>query len=369
MVDSIHVARWISQFEPSEVEFTLFPSTPNRRVHSLIKELMVSNGNIKIVPFGGKLSIPLWGLDLIFSNIVRGYLLRRSLIKQPPDFLHALEFQHAGYIAIRALKDQGIKTKFIATNYGSDIFWFQQFRTHFKKIQKILERADRYSAECNRDVQLARKLGFKKQVLPVFPNSGALPLQSFAQVPINTDERKIIAIKGYEGWAGKASAAIDAIYLLAKDLEEHEIVFYSCNWITIRRLRKLKKQTNLTLMWHKKGAMAHQHVLELFAKSKLYIGISRTDGISTSLMEAMAMGAFPLQTCTACTSEWFEDGQTGISVKSLDPTIIAKDISTALGMGKELRVAAAINREKVILETGDDKQLITLQKFYDLKAR
>ena len=127
MVDSIHVARWIAQFEPNEVEFTLFPSTPNRRVHSRIKEMIAKNGNIKIVPFGGKLSIPLWGMDLIFSDYVRGFLLRRVLKLTKPDFVHALELQHGGYITSRALEDTSIKTPFIATNYGSDIYWFQQF--------------------------------------------------------------------------------------------------------------------------------------------------------------------------------------------------------------------------------------------------
>ena len=94
MVDSIHVARWIAQFYPTEVKFILFPSGPNRRVHPKILE-MIENGKsfdnqIRIVPFDGKLSLPLWALDRLFGDRIRGLLLRRILKKARPDFVHAL---------------------------------------------------------------------------------------------------------------------------------------------------------------------------------------------------------------------------------------------------------------------------------------
>ena len=38
MADSVHTARWLRQFDSDEIEFVLFPSTPHRRIHSLIGE-------------------------------------------------------------------------------------------------------------------------------------------------------------------------------------------------------------------------------------------------------------------------------------------------------------------------------------------
>jgi glycosyltransferase involved in cell wall biosynthesis len=330
MVDSIHVARWIAQFEPSEVEFTLFPSTPNRRVHSMIKDMMAKNGNIKMVPFGGKLSIPLWGMDLFFSDYVRGLLLRRVLKREQPDFVHALELQHGGYIASRALEDASIKTAFIATNYGSDIYWFQQFPKHLTKIKKLLARADRYSAECNRDVELAKKYGFNGEVMPVFPNAGGFTEEQLNRALTPTAERKVIAIKGYEGWVGRASVAVEALYWLTKELADFKIVFYSCNAKTIRLVKKLKRKTGLNIEWHGKGELAHTEMLDLFASARIYIGISLSDGISTSLLEAMAMGAFPIQTGTACVDEWFENGVNGTRVDQPTPTIVANAIVESL---------------------------------------
>lgn len=326
MVDSIHVARWISQFDPSEVEFTLFPSTPNRGVHSMIRDLKAKNDNIKIVPFGGKFSIPLWGMDLLVSDYVRGILLRRVLKREQPDFVHTLELQHGGYIASRALEDESVKTSFIATNYGSDIYWFQQFPKHLAKIKKLLARADRYSAECNRDVELARKYGFTGEVMPVFPNAGGFTQEQLNRPLTPTAERKVIAIKGYEGWVGRASVAVTALYSLTNELADYKIVFYSCNAKTIRLVKKLKRKTGLNLEWHGKGELAHTEMLDLFASARIYIGISLSDGISTSLLEAMAMGAFPIQTSTACIEEWGP----GIAGVTPDQAQVAEGIRKSL---------------------------------------
>jgi glycosyltransferase involved in cell wall biosynthesis len=332
MVDSIHVARWIAQFDASEVEFALFPSTPNRRVHQLINDMMAKNDNIKIVPFAGKLSVPLWGMDLVFSDYVRGWLLRRILKRYQPDFVHALELQHGGYITGRALEDASLKTPFIATNYGSDIYWFQQFPKHLAKIKKLLARADRYSAECNRDVQLAKRYGFTGEVMPVFPNAGGFTGEQLRRPLKPTAERKVIAIKGYEGWVGRASVAVNALYSLTEELAEYKIVFYSCNKATVKLLKRAKRDTNLNLEWHEIGALTHEQMSELFSSSKLYLGLSLSDGISTSVLEAMAFGAFPIQSSSACVSDWFESGRDGLVVDSLDKHSVTKKIQEALSM-------------------------------------
>jgi glycosyltransferase involved in cell wall biosynthesis len=343
MVDSIHVARWIGQFEPNEVEFTLFPSTPNRRVHSMIKDMMAKNGNIKIVPFGGKLSIPLWGMDLIFSDYVRGLLLRNILKRAQPDFVHALELQHGGYITSRALEDESLITQFIATNYGSDIYWFQQFPRHLNKIKRLLVRADRYSAECNRDVDLAKKYGFTGEVMPVFPNAGGFTHEQLSRPLIPTAERKVIAIKGYEGWVGRASVAVKALYLLIDELADFKIVFYSCNLKSIQLIKKLKRNTGLNVEWHSKGELTHGQMLDLFATARIYVGISVSDGISTSLLEAMAMGAFPIQTSTACVNDWFEDEMSGFYLQQATPKNLKSFIQRSLASPALLSAAQITN--------------------------
>jgi hypothetical protein len=370
MVDSIHVARWIAQFEPTEVKFILFPSGPNRRVHPKILEMIAKgkhhDNQVSIVPFGGKLSLPLWAIDRFFSDRIRGLLLRSLLKMVSPDYIHALEFQHAGYVTLRALEDKGIKTPLIATNYGSDIYWFQRFPAHKKKIKALLARANLYSAECQRDYLLARELGFIGSELPLGPNAGGIKTDETSLRLEIPSRRKTIAIKGYQGWVGRALIALEAIEKLKEELRGFEIVVYSANLKIVRRASQLKRKSGLNLVVHKKGSLAHQEVLGIFAKSRIYVGLSMSDGISTSLLEAMSMGAFPIQTSTSCADEWITNGSSGILVRSIEPEEVAKAISTALQDDALVDSASEANRQEIESKANPKKLNQSAKSFYGI---
>jgi hypothetical protein len=48
--------------------------------------------------------------------------------------------------------------------------------------------------------------------------------------------------------------------------------------------------------------------LEYFSRARLYIGASRSDGISTSFLESLCLGAYAIQTNTSCGNEWLDRG-------------------------------------------------------------
>jgi glycosyltransferase involved in cell wall biosynthesis len=274
-------------------------------------------------------------------------LLRRLLKKSSPDYIHALEFQHAGYVTLRALEDKGIKTPLIATNYGSDIYWFQRFPAHKKKIKALLARANLYSAECQRDYLLARELGFIGSELPLGPNAGGIETDETSLRLEIPSIRKTIAIKGYHGWVGRALIALEAIEMLKDELTGFEIVIYSANFKVARKASQLRRKSGLSITVHKKGSLAHQEVLGIFAKARIYVGLSMSDGISTSLLEAMSMGAFPVQTSTSCADEWISNGSSGILVRSIEPEEVANAISTALQDNALVDSAFEVNRQEI----------------------
>jgi hypothetical protein len=352
MVDSIHVARWIAQFDPAEVKFILFPSGPNRRVHPKILE-MIANGKhhdnqVSIVPFGGKLSLPLWALDRFFSDRIRGLLLRSLLKKASPDYIHALEFQHAGYVTLRALEDQSIKTPLIATNYGSDIYWFRRFPGHKKKIKRLLQIADFYSAECRRDYNLASDLGFEGENLPLLPNAGGLmvPVSVIDLAP--PSQRKVIAIKGHQGWVGRSHVALEVIGDMADKLRGFEIVIYSASYLTFLRANYLRKKSGLDLRVYLKGALSHGGVLNLFESARIYVGLSLSDGISTSLLEAMSRGAFPIQTNTSCAGEWLEEKSGLLVSEAIGVHEVTHVIQRALSDSHLVDKAAPVNQQTIV---------------------
>jgi glycosyltransferase involved in cell wall biosynthesis len=370
MVDSIHVARWIAQFEPTEVRFILFPSGPNRRVHPKILEMIAKgkkfDNQITIVPFGGKLSLPLWALDRFFNDRIRGLLLRRILKITLSDFVHALELQHAGYVTMRALADKRITTPFIATNYGSDVYWFRQFPKHKAKIQSILQRADLYSAECQRDYLLAKDFGFDGVELPLGPNAGGIELagdQFNFQAP---SKRKTIAIKGYHGWVGRALVALDAVESLQHELRDYEIVVYSANLKVARRALQIGRKLGLRVSIHKKNSLSHQEVLGIFAKARIYIGLSLSDGISTSLLEAMSMGAFPIQTSTSCADEWITPGKSGALIRNLNADEVLSTMKLALNDDALVDEAVDINKEALKSKANAEALKKSAKAFYGI---
>ncbi|MEJ1230384.1 MAG: glycosyltransferase [Galbitalea sp.] len=372
MADSVHTARWIGQFRDQPVDFVIFPSTPNRRLHALIATWMgapVANGmTIRVVPFAGRLSIPLWGFDLILKDHLRGWLLRRVLRRVRPDYLHALELNHGGYIASRALDRLESAPPFIATNWGSDIFWFQRYPRHLVRIKRLLSQASFYSAECQRDVDLAISYGFTGRAFGVFPSAGGFSAEQLNRPLEPASSRRTIAVKGYESFVGRASIALRALEQAREHLAGYRIVIFSANLKTQRLAARLARKTGLDITWHPKKSLSHQQMMDLFASARVYLGVSLSDGISTSLLESMVNGAFPIQTNTSCASEWITQGVSGFAVDPGDTRSIGDDLTRALIEAQLVDAAAGINSATARARLTDDRGRANSFEFYDLRS-
>ena len=364
MFDSIHSARWLAQFKDSGYEFLLFPSSPHRRLRPELKELLNSSSasSYKLFPMSKYFGIPFWIADKFLGNLIRGNLVRAAAKNFRPDVVHLLELQNAGYIGLEAFGSKPRDFSLISTNWGSDIFWFQRFEQHKKRLKRLLSISDYYSAECHRDVQLAKDLGFTGIALPVIPNAGGFAANLLSQDLVPSSERNMIAIKGYEGWVGRAITALQAVEQISDQLKDFEFEVYSANQKTIRFAKKVAKRTGLHIEAHPKGTLSHSQVLDLFSRAKIYVGLSESDGISTSLLEAMAMGAIPVQTSTACCDEWF--GDSGVAVRSIDVDTVAKSILSALHLAKDQSNANA-NRETIKLKASAEDVARIAEGFYE----
>ena len=365
MLDSIHLARWVSQFIDEPLKLYLYPSGPQRKVHPLIRRMAKSPSSAKIdlIHSVGPISLIVWIIDRFLDLELRGWLIRRKINKLQPDFVHALELQNAGYSVLAAFKglESSKRPELIITNYGSDIVWFSRFPSHRDRLSQLLQITDLYGCECNRDVELAKDLGFKGRIAPVFPNAGGFSKKDLSKPFVASQMKQTIAVKGYQGWVGRAIAALDAIELIADQLRNCKIELYSCNRSTIRRAKKLKRTTGLQVQWSAKGRLHHDQMMDLFRRSKVYVGISESDGISTSLLEAMACGAIPVQTSTACCDEWFTD--TGVRVDSISPEAVAEAILAALELAKDPSNAER-NRQTIKEKASEEKVKAAALQYY-----
>jgi glycosyltransferase involved in cell wall biosynthesis len=338
MADSIHLAKWLLQFSDSDISFRVISSSPHRLVHPKLNELL-QNPNFSMNWVSRCFSFLLWLGDRILSDRLRGALIASEIASFKPDIVHVLEFQNGGYAFLRAreLAKATPGYKVLLTPYGSDISWYQNYPNHLRKLQKLLSMADGLSSECRRDELLAAKHGFSGIFLPRIPAFGSIHL-----VPPNPNRahRNCIAVKGYQNKWGQALVALEALASIAPQLKDLTIEIYSAEGKAISAAKTLHKKTGLEVKIHRKHAMTNEEVLDLFSRSQVYLGLSKSDGISASMIEAMSRGAIPIQSDTSCCGEWLDDGIGGHLVKFDEVDVIASKVSKVIS-DKQFQVRAA----------------------------
>jgi len=137
---------------------------------------------------------------------------------------------------------------------------------------------------------------------------------------------------------------------------EIEIVAFSCNRPTLRQAKALNGAGRTRITTYPKGALSHTEMIALFSNSLAYVGASRSDGISTSVIEAMSAGAFPIQTDSSCSSEWLSHNQTGYLVPAGALETIEEAVAGVLAGKYDLEESRRANARK-LLEKADPTKL------------
>ena len=367
MADSVHLARWLSQFSDQNIDFVVFPSSPHRRIHTILKNLILDTNSamtVRILPTSMRwLAFPLSALDLPFRNWIRSRLLRGLIRKDSFDLIHVLELQHAGYLLLATKFARELPKVFI-TNWGSDIYWYEKFPKHKAKIIQLLQIASFYSAECQRDIEIVRRLGYTGITMPVIPNSGGIDLDQVPKSSAPPSQRNKIMVKGYTGFVGQAIIALKACEAAADHLRGYQIVIYSASWKSRIRALKLKHVHKIQVTILKKRT-PHSEMLRYFSEARIYIGISMSDGISTSLLEAMATGCYPIQTSTSCANEWLS--RDSGSIVNLSPeNCVQEALIEALISDEKVDQAAPGNFKSINDSANFNTVKKISQRFYDL---
>ena len=366
MFDSIHLARWVRQFEDANVEILLFPSTHFKNIHTNLVSLR--NSKTRIVGFALFRNF-LGYVDTIaclrflgsaISEKTRRCYLRFVIHINQPVVIHAIEIQHAGYLVSSLEKAAGRR---ILTNWGSDIYYYQHQNEHKNRIKAALGWATHYSAECNRDYKLARELGFNGAELPCIPNAGGFDLEDKLLRPPTS--RTLILVKSYGGVFGLGNIAIDAIHEFLTRNSEYHYFFYS---VTDDLVLKIE---NLSIMFPNriryatiKNGLTHDQMLALFLEAKVYLGCSRSDGLSTSFLEALFCGAYPIQTNTSCADEMIAKGAIG-SIIEPEVEQILFELERVI-VDEDLLLDAQKKNEAFVINHLNFKEISRLAQFFYL---
>jgi glycosyltransferase involved in cell wall biosynthesis len=316
MLNSVHFANWLERIQFIDRNIYLFPSRQYKNLHPKINEIVSKSNSIKVVTLVPNLRLSVY-LEFVLDTkwfhwskyFSRKNRLNRLLRKKQFSKIHAIEIQHAAYLLHNSLPPELTFENIIVTNWGSDIYFFSQFPEHATKIRESLAMANYYSAECMRDYDLARKFGFTGIDLPLVPNSTTFSEKHFQRTLLSSRQRHQIIIKCYGSTFGYGQMLLEIANEVLLKYKDLNVYAYSVTEELIQDAENLGKIfTDRFRYTTVRSPVTHEKMLEEFSQSRIYIGASKSDGISTSFLEALATGAFPIQTSTSCAGEWVENG-------------------------------------------------------------
>lgn len=378
MQNSVHLARWLTMLRGDFARFVVFPVhdvEPASELHPWSP--VASRGDVEALGPGeiGIFHVTHFEVahdparDVGTSDTERavGRRLPRSLgletnpgMTRPdelilairmlrPDLVHTMEIQLAGYLALAAERFLGrAMPPWLLSNWGSDIYLYHRLPAHRPIVLELMRSIDGYLAECGRDVPLARRLGLKGHAFDPMPASGGI---DFGTVPpLNRltppSRRNTILVKGYHGWSGRGMHILSALHLAAPALRGHRIRVQFCSEAMVEMMRAMAEADGLDIA-PIPYAPSHEEALDRIAEARIVVGIGISDGIGTTLLEAMCYGAFPIKAMTSCACEWVQNGRDGIVVDPHDVNGLAGALVQAATDDALVDAAAARNRARV----------------------
>lgn len=365
MAESVHTARWIGQLTSGNWDIHLFPCTEGY-VHPELRSVTV-HGMLRLLPSEIHSSVRQTGLPWPFrrgrtrlpqtlgrvapESISQRARLVRTIRSLNPDMVHVLEMQRAGYLLLDTRNRMGEYAfpPLIYSSWGSDIFYFGRQPQHADRIRQFLALCDYYIPDCERDIPLTTALGFRGKVLGIFPVNGGFDVSRMQGLGEHraVSSRKVIAVKGYHNaeYGGRALVALEAVRLCADVLTGYEVVIYSANQLIREMANQIAASTGIPV--RVLPASPPDEITKLMGRARVAIGVGITDGTPCTMLEAMIMGAFPIQSDTISTAEWIKTGENGFLVPAENAESIASAIRRALADDSLVEHAAEINRGRV----------------------
>jgi glycosyltransferase involved in cell wall biosynthesis len=258
-------------------------------------------------------------------------MFEKYLLEIQPDVVHSFAL-YVSCTPIISVMENYPNQKWIYSSWGSDLYYFQNVPHYLKDIKRVLPRINYLFTDCKRDYEIAKEYGFNGSFLGVFPGGGGFPLYEMGQYKIATNQRKTILIKGFQGRSGRAIPVLKAIEKLQSKFESFQIIVFGSDSQTIEycSTSPLRHWTNFELI----GKISHKEVLQLMGKAKIYIGNSNSDGIPNTMLEAICMDAFPIQSNPGgATAEIIQHNCNGLLIEDCENVDeIMKNISRSLNM-------------------------------------
>lgn len=266
---------------------------------------------------------------------------------EKPDLVHAFRIPFEGMLAGATPSGYPL----ILSTWGND-FTLHASSTGRMAVmtRKALQRADALMSDTQRDVKLASEWGYdlQKPTL-IVPGNGGTDVDELTALTKGierADPPQVINPRGLRSYV-RTDTFFKAIPLVLVKQPQVQFVCASMegqaealNWVD-----QLGIEKNIRFLPY----MSQPELWREYARSQVMVSNSTHDGSPNSLLEAMALGCFPVCGNIESIREWITDGENGLLVDPCDPNALANAILTALN-NADLRSTAAHHNAQIIRE-------------------
>lgn len=348
---TLHFFRWTEQLQGAGYELYWFDILDGEQTVEKLQNVEQITGWKRKYKYPGyysiKKNVPAFHkiIQKINTNNTEA-VFEKLLLEIKPDLVHSFALYVACAPILQTMKKHA-HVPWMYSSWGSDLFYFQNEPTYLSDIKQVLPRIDMMFSDCERDHKIARSHGFKGEFLGVFPGGGGFHLKQLEQYFTPVSERNTVLIKGFQGRSGRVIEVLKAIEQLLPNLSDHQIVVFGADAsvFAFAEESELAREENFKI----EGRLSHEEVLKLMGKAKLYIGNSNSDGIPNTLLEAICMGAFPIQSNPGkVTEEVISEEKNGLLIEDcLNVEEIKSKILFALNHPEMMKKAIHYNLETI----------------------
>jgi hypothetical protein len=285
-----------------------------------------------------------------------------------PDIIHSLDISDAGHLTLQAR--DGLRHRLPGWAFPS---WLVSGRAseigpgccpphEAGRLKAVLSLADYYCCDSDQEAEAAEAAGFRGRLLwlsharlRVDPSLFGREQMRRLRQPGPVSARRLIALNGYQSATGRALVGLRAIERCADLLAGYRVGVYfdrhhmtnMSNFAAAEDVRLAARLFSIstgipTEIEPAEGWQIEQR-LRLLGGARVSIGLSLGDATMNSAVEAMIMGAFPIQSAGGSAADWIQDGETGLLVPPEDPEYVEIGLRRALSEDRLVDSAAERN--------------------------
>ena len=303
-----------------------------------------------------------------------GHATQRALDDFQPDVVHALRIPYEAMLIAPTMRNRA--EPFVVSTWGNDLtLWAAKSWAHRRLTRSVFRRVDCLHSDCDRDIGLARQLGYTGPSV-VAPGSGGIDVEKLLAAGSSLRGRELLRAPKdapiiFNPRSYRPYVRNDVFFAALPAVME---CFPTAIAVTVGMERNTYFQDYAGALGISDSvrflpSQDRSGMADLFCAATVTVSPSTHDGTPNTVLEAMAFGSFPIVGELTSLREWVEPGVNGLAVDPNDAEALSRAMIRGL-RDVALRDRAAIrNRALVAARASREASRPALERLYTLAKR